>query len=335
MALAGSGNKNSVYLASNQADLASSLGDIIVNSIPVPKCNCDATCYDEAAAFPLKGQPCSVGVGRCTRQGVYACNSTADGVVCAAAAGCGAAPLVAGVPAQEVCGTTPGCLAPTPADCADENCDGQIDECLSCGCAYQPEVCNGLDDNCNGIVDDVPSVSCGSSVGECRPGTTACVDDGAGGKKTVCQGAIGPQPEVCDNKDNDCDGVIDGFSQACFPAAACRTRWPRRAPSADSSPGQCACGTPPPPAVRQRGRVVHQVEQRDQRVRLAAAVGEIQLAHRLVALARQPPHHVPRQVAQVVGRVGQRKELRRVFVNRALAFLEDDLIQIGGEHRQR
>ena len=220
MAAAGSGGKKSVYVANSRSDLAASLGDIIVNSIPVPRCNCDATCYDEVAAFPQKGQLCSVGVGRCKRQGVYACNAAGDGVVCAAAAACGAAPLQAGTPAQEVCGTVPGCLAPTPADCADENCDGQIDEGLSCDCAYQPEVCNGLDDNCNGIVDDVPSVSCGPSVGECRQGATACVDDGAGGKKTVCQGAVGPQPEICDNKDNDCDGVVDSFAQACFPVGS-------------------------------------------------------------------------------------------------------------------
>ena len=220
MASAGSGGKKTAYLANNRADLAASLGDIIVNSIPVPKCNCDATCYDEAVYFPQKGKPCTTGVGRCKRQGVYACNATGDGVMCAVAAACGASPLVAGTPAQEVCGTAPGCLAPTAADCADENCDGQIDEGLSCACAYQPEICNGLDDNCNGIVDDVPSVSCGASVGECRPGTTACVSDGAGGKETVCQGAVGPQPEICDNKDNDCDGVIDGLVQACFPVGS-------------------------------------------------------------------------------------------------------------------
>ena len=87
--------------------------------------------------------------------------------------------------------------------------------------------------------------------------------------------------------------------------------------------------------VRQVGRVIHQMKQRDEGMRLAAAVGEIQLPHRLVALARQPPHHVPRQVAQVVGWVGEREEFLRVFVNRALAFFQDDLIQIGGEHRQR
>jgi hypothetical protein len=217
MAAAGSGGKKAAYLVNNRADLAASLGDIIMTSIPVPRCNCDATCYDEAAAFPQKGQPCSVGVGRCKRQGVYACNAAGDGVVCAAAAACGATPLAAGVPSQEVCGIVPGCLAPTAAECADENCDGQIDEGLSCECTYQPEVCNGLDDNCNGVVDDVPSVSCGASVGECRPGGTACVDDAAGGKKTVCQGAVGPQSEICDNKDNDCDGVVDSFAQACFP----------------------------------------------------------------------------------------------------------------------
>ena len=220
MAAAGSGGKKSAYLANDRAGLSASLGDIIMTSIPVPRCNCDAACYDEAAAFPQKGKACSVGVGRCKRQGVYACNTAGTGVVCAAAAACGAAPLVAGTPGQEVCGTAPGCLAPTAADCADENCDGQIDEGLSCGCAYQPEVCNGLDDNCNGIVDDVPSATCGLGVGECRQGTTACVDDGAGGKKTVCQGSVGPQTEICDNKDNDCDGVIDGFAQACFPAGS-------------------------------------------------------------------------------------------------------------------
>jgi MYXO-CTERM domain-containing protein len=45
------------------------------------------------------------------------------------------------------------------------------------------------------------------------------VDDGAGGKKAQCQGALSGQVEICDGKDNDCDGVVDGIGQACFPAA--------------------------------------------------------------------------------------------------------------------
>ncbi len=87
--------------------------------------------------------------------------------------------------------------------------------------------------------------------------------------------------------------------------------------------------------VRQVCWIIYQMEKRDQCVSLASAVGEIQLAHCLVALARQPPDYVPRQVAQIVRRIGEREEFLRVFVNRALAFLEDDLIQIGGKHRQR
>ncbi len=218
MASAGSGGKKTAYLADSRTSLAAGLGDIIVSSMPTPRCNCDSTCYDDSIWFPLKGKPCSIGTGRCKRQGVYTCNAAGDGVVCAAGAACGATPLVEGTPSLEVCGDTPGCLAPTAADCADEDCDGQIDNGLTCGCAYKPEICNGLDDDCNGVVDDIAAASCEGGVGECRPGTLVCVDDGIGGKTTKCQGAQAPQAEICDGKDNDCDGVADGIRQECFPA---------------------------------------------------------------------------------------------------------------------
>ena len=217
MAMAGSGQGRPAYFASNRADLTANLGDILLNALPKPKCNCDATCYDEAAAFPLKGQSCTVGIGRCKRQGVYACNSKGDGVVCANAAICGATPLVVGTPVPEQCGLLAGCEAPTAADCADENCDGSIDEGLSCVCAARPELCNGLDDNCNGIVDDIAQVACGLDLGACRPGLTTCVSDAVAGPHVVCQGGTGPTPEVCDGIDNDCNGLVDDLARACYP----------------------------------------------------------------------------------------------------------------------
>jgi hypothetical protein len=216
IAMAGSGDTRPAYFAANRSELVASLGDILINSMPKIRCNCDATCYDEAAAFPLKGQPCTVGIGRCKRAGVYACNSTADGVVCATDASCGATPLVAGEPLSEQCGLLPGCLAPTEADCADEDCDGIIDEGLSCDCVSKPEVCNGLDDNCDGTVDNIATVPCGLDLGACSKGVTVCQPDGAGGFVVGCQGGTGPSPETCDGIDNDCNGLVDDLARACY-----------------------------------------------------------------------------------------------------------------------
>ena len=71
-----------------------------------------------------------------------------------------------------------------------------------------PEVCDGIDNDCNGAADDgtLPNVGgvCGSNVGECTPGMLVCV---AGGLD--CVGDTPPTPEVCDNLDNDCNGLID------------------------------------------------------------------------------------------------------------------------------
>jgi hypothetical protein len=72
----------------------------------------------------------------------------------------------------------------------------------------KPETCNGMDDDCDGVVDDTPAgvgAQCGqTNVGPCDFGTTACQ---AG--VLVCNGAINPQVETCNNLDDNCDGVVD------------------------------------------------------------------------------------------------------------------------------
>jgi MYXO-CTERM domain-containing protein len=80
----------------------------------------------------------------------------------------------------------------------------------TCGNSHPPgaEVCNGIDDNCNGQVDDgtLPQVgqTCGTNVGDCKPGLLACT---AG--ILDCVGDVPPTSEICDGKDNDCDGNVD------------------------------------------------------------------------------------------------------------------------------
>jgi hypothetical protein len=132
-----------------------------------------------------------------------------------------------------------GSLGPQPELCdgVDNNCNGQTDEnnpgggvqcgsgtgecdpgtlqcvngALDCqgGKGPGPEVCDGKDNNCDGQIDEPANVvgvgqSCGSSVGVCKPGITACVSGGI-----VCQGGVKSSPEICDGKDNDCNGSID------------------------------------------------------------------------------------------------------------------------------
>ncbi len=85
------------------------------------------------------------------------------------------------VPAEDICG-----------DIIDNDCDGQTDETCFCNAGENKE--------------------CGyNNVGECRLGTQICSD------LKIWQGctAILPVEEICDGKDNDCDGVVDDKQECC------------------------------------------------------------------------------------------------------------------------
>ncbi len=139
-------------------------------------------------------------------------------------------------------------------DGSDNDCDGLIDEGWpdlgsSCGfgiCAggyYEcttdgsnvvcstiggsdnrasTEVCDGTDNDCNLVVDEGcpcqagENRSCGIEEGECETGYQGCIN----GQWSNCIGGKGPQTEVCDGKDNNCDGIVDNVGGGSTPNTA-------------------------------------------------------------------------------------------------------------------
>ena len=133
-------------------------------------------------------------------------------------------------------------------DGKDNNCDGKVDENLSRSCYTGPantdnkglckkgqqicqkgkwgscqnqvtpakEICDGQDNNCDGKVDENLSRSCYTgpvgtdSKGLCKSGQVSCLN----GKWGSCRNQVTPTKEICDGKDNDCDGRVDNQSNS-------------------------------------------------------------------------------------------------------------------------
>ena len=94
----------------------------------------------------------------------------------------------------------------------DDDNDGTADnlDCAPFNATIHPgadETCNGIDDDCDQVADEeLGTTTCG--LGECLHSTPNCQD----GQPIICDPMEGKTNELCDGKDNNCDGVADdGF----------------------------------------------------------------------------------------------------------------------------
>jgi hypothetical protein len=203
--------QNEGYYAADEAGLELAMSQIIESSLRSESCNnldddCDGAIDED---FPLKGQACDNGqTGVCKGTGVYVCRADGTGVQCNI--------TNPGQSPQTTCPPGKTCSPDGTETCndgLDNDCDGAVDEGCTV-CVPTAEICNGKDDNCNGLVDDgipprqcsnVPNAACSPNPACC--GTQTC----SGGSYGACSATVQnpPPAETCNNKDDDCDGIVD------------------------------------------------------------------------------------------------------------------------------
>lgn len=101
----------------------------------------------------------------------------------------------------------------------------------NCPCAPVAEICDNFDNDCDGSNNEALSCVCTpfdmqycytgpagtAGVGECRSGGRPCQLDGTAWDAT-CYEQVLPQTEICNGKDDDCDGQTDEGLNGCNPS---------------------------------------------------------------------------------------------------------------------
>lgn len=99
-------------------------------------------------------------------------------------------------------------------------CDGISGELICNAVPLNPvsEICNGIDDDCDQIIDNVSGYGeqCDVGFGECRRFGEMLCDTVIFQLRCSAQPSL-PQNEICDNRDNDCDGQVDEDLENCHP----------------------------------------------------------------------------------------------------------------------